>query len=93
MAILSVEARLRVEPDSGTTDIAPSIDSHLGPSNIVPLFQHSADQNVEAPSVRTINRTEHSFHHCLYYCLLLRAILVSSVFLIFFHNRTMSLGM
>jgi hypothetical protein len=63
---LSIEASLRVEPDSGTTDTAPSTDFHLGPSDIVPLFHHNADQNVEVPLVRTINRIEHSFHHCLY---------------------------
>jgi hypothetical protein len=37
----SVEASLRLEPVSGTTDDAPLIDFHLGPSDVVPLFQHS----------------------------------------------------
>jgi hypothetical protein len=58
---LSAEASLRVEPDSGRTDTAPSIAFHLGPSDVVPLFQHSADQDVGFPSVGTINCTFHQF--------------------------------
>jgi hypothetical protein len=80
---LSVEASLRVEPDSGRTDTAPSINFHLGASDVVPFFQHSADQDVEFSSVSTINCTEHTFHRCILYCLLW-CFFVVCVFLIFF---------
>jgi hypothetical protein len=89
---VTVQASLPFKHVTDTTDGGPSTDFHLGPSDIVPLFQNSADQHGEVQLVRNIRR-DYCLYTCLYWCLMFCCTLFSCLISKCCHNMNRAPGM
>jgi hypothetical protein len=86
-----VQGSLSVKPVSDTAHGGPSTDFHLGPSDIVPLFQNSAERHGDVQSVRNF-RCYYSLDTCFYWCLMFRCTLLSYLISKCCHNTNRALG-